>query len=86
MNVESGKDLFLCVASHAELNAIVQSAMNGVSVKDCILYCTNKPCSGCLKSIINSGIQEVFYEEDYSDPIQQLIIERTNVKLTKISL
>ncbi|MCM8775286.1 MAG: dephospho-CoA kinase, partial [Candidatus Omnitrophica bacterium] len=52
----SGKDLDECLCSHAEENAIVQSAYHGVSIKDSVLYTTYSPCLICTKMIINAGI------------------------------
>ena len=62
----SGKGLEECLCSHAEENAIVQSAYHGVSIKGSVLYTTFSPCLMCTKMIINAGIQEVVYNMDYS--------------------
>ena len=63
--VESGMGLSDCICVHAEENAIVQAAYNGVATADSILYCTHKPCKTCLKTLINAGVMEVFYVFDY---------------------
>lgn len=63
---ESGKSLDTCICSHAEENAIVQSAYHGVSIKDASIYSTFSPCLLCTKMIINSGITEVIYQSAYS--------------------
>lgn len=62
----SGHDLASCVCSHAEENSIVQAAYHGISVKDSTLYTTFSPCLQCAKMIINSGISEVVYHQEYS--------------------
>ena len=62
----SGKNLEECLCSHAEENAIVQSAYHGVNIKDSVLYTTFSPCLMCTKMIINAGIREVVYHVDYS--------------------
>jgi dCMP deaminase len=61
----SGTDLAECICSHAEENAITQAAYHGISVRGGTLYCTVSPCLICAKMIINSGITEVVYEEEY---------------------
>ncbi len=61
----SGADLGECICSHAEENAITQSALHGTSVKGSSLYCTLSPCLICAKMIINAGIAEVIYDEEY---------------------
>lgn len=62
----SGHDLTSCVCSHAEENSIVQAAYHGISVKDSTLYTTFSPCLQCAKMIINSGIKEVVYHQEYT--------------------
>lgn len=62
----SGKGLEECLCSHAEENAIVQSAYHGVEIKNSILYTTFSPCLICTKMIINAGIKEVVYNIDYA--------------------
>ena len=46
---------------HAELNAILNAASNGQSVKGCTLYVTYNCCNECCKAIIQSGIKKVVY-------------------------
>ena len=46
-----------CVrTTHAEANAIVQAAKNGVSINDAEIFVTASPCYSCFKLIANSGI------------------------------
>lgn len=73
MNVPSGERPDLCFASHAETNAIAQAAKYGISVYKTTMYCTNKPCGGCLKIIINSGISKVVFCEPYTDQIAKIL-------------
>lgn len=61
----SGENLGECICAHAEENAIVQAAYHGIAVRDSILYCTLSPCLVCTKMIINAGIKEVVYEQEY---------------------
>lgn len=57
-----------CVRTvHAEANAIVQAARNGVQVEGSDIYVTASPCYNCFKLIANSGIQRIFYGELYRD-------------------
>jgi dCMP deaminase len=61
----SGSGLDECICSHAEENAITQSAYHGISTKDSTIYVTLNPCLTCAKMIINAGIREVVYDEEY---------------------
>ena len=62
---DSGTRLDECLCSHGEENAITQAAYHGVSVKLGTLYSTFAPCLTCTKMIINAGIREVVYNQDY---------------------
>ncbi len=54
---------FVC---HAELNAILNSSLNGVN--GATLYVTLFPCNECAKAIIQCGIKKVVYlENKYAD-------------------
>lgn len=54
-------------AIHAEANLISYSAKNGIALKDTILYVTHSPCLKCAELIIQSGIKEVYYGEEFRD-------------------
>jgi dCMP deaminase len=61
----SGKDLGECICSHAEENAITQAAYHGIALRGAVLYTTMSPCLICAKMIINAGLIEVIYEDEY---------------------
>ena len=54
-----------CRAVHAEQGAIAHAARNGVALQGATLHVTNMPCLSCARSIINSGITVVVYDEPY---------------------
>jgi dCMP deaminase len=57
-----------CVATiHAEANAIIQAARNGVRVGDATLYVTASPCWNCFKILANAGVRRIVYDEFYGD-------------------
>jgi dCMP deaminase len=62
---ESGTALSECLCCHGEENAITQAAYHGTSLKGSTLYTTFAPCLLCTKMIINSGIVEVVYNQEY---------------------
>lgn len=51
---------------HAEQAAISSCARHSISTVKCRLYCTTLPCHSCIRIIVSSGIEEVFYIEPYS--------------------
>lgn len=57
-----------CVRTvHAEANAIVQAARNGMRIDGATIYVTASPCWGCFRLIANGGIQKIVFGELYRD-------------------
>lgn len=57
-----------CVATiHAEANAIIQAAKNGVVIDGGDCYVTASPCWSCFKQLANAGIQRICFGEFYRD-------------------
>jgi dCMP deaminase len=57
-----------CVRTvHAEANAIVQAARNGMRIEGGSIYVTASPCWGCFRLIANSGINRIVFGEFYRD-------------------
>jgi len=83
LGIPSGTHAETCYAAHAEQNAIIQAAKEGISLNDCVLYCTHQPCVVCAKMIINSGIKKVIYKEGYPDEFSRKICEEAGVELIK---
>jgi len=83
----SGQNLSECYCSHGEENAIVQAAYHGIAIKESTLYTTFSPCLLCTKMIINAGIEEVVFNQDYplSSPANALLKE-AGVKLRRVTL
>ena len=82
--VSSGGRHELCRGLHAEQNAIIQAAVHGVSIQGATLYCTNHPCSICLKMLINAGITEIVYREGYSDELAARMLEESGIVVARI--
>lgn len=66
---------------HAEANAIAFAAKNGISTDGATLYCTMSPCLNCAKLIINSGIKEVVYKEEYRNKDGINLLKEAGVKV-----
>lgn len=57
-----------CVRTiHAENNALIQAARNGVRIDGADIYVTASPCWNCFKMIANAGITRIVYGEFYRD-------------------
>jgi len=58
-----------CVRTvHAEANALVQAARNGVRIEGASIYVTASPCWACFRLIANAGIERIAFGEFYRDP------------------
>jgi dCMP deaminase len=53
------------IAVHAEANAVYFAARNGVSTEGTSIYCTTEPCVKCAEAIVQSGIANVYYKQEY---------------------
>lgn len=80
-NIASGTRHEMCRAVHAEQNAIIQSALHGVSIEDATLYCTHQPCILCAKMIINSKIKRVVFANNYPDTEALRFFESAGVEV-----
>ena len=76
-----------CIATvHAEANAIIQAAKNGVSVNEADIYVTASPCWHCFKLIANSGIKRIFYGEFYRDRHVIDVAKMAGIKLIHVKV
>lgn len=83
----SGAKLDECLCSHAEENSITQAAYHGVNIKGSTLYTTFSPCLICTKMIINSGIAEVVFQQDYTlATIAADLLREVEVRLRQIGM
>ena len=58
---------------HAEMNAIIWAARQGISIEGATIYVTLEPCADCSKNIIASGIKRIVYENSYEHNHSELI-------------
>ncbi len=67
---------------HAEENAILQAAMDGIRLRGATLYCKMVPCLNCARRITRVGIKRVVAQKAYQldKPSRQLFVD-AGVKL-----
>jgi dCMP deaminase len=76
-----------CVRTiHAEANAIIQAAKNGVRIEGGSIYVTASPCWGCFKMIANAGLMKIVYGEFYRDQRIFEFAQRLGIELVKVDL
>jgi len=81
LGIPSGERHEICRGLHAEQNAIIQAAVHGISIEDCVLYCTNQPCVICSKMLINAGIRKVMIESGYPDELSLALLKEAGIEL-----
>ena len=55
-----------CIATiHAEMNALLYCAKEGIKVDGCVCYVTHFPCLNCTKALIQAGISKIYYSNAY---------------------
>lgn len=77
-----------CIATiHAEMNALLYCAKEGISVKGCKCYVTHFPCLNCTKALIQAGISEIYYLNGYRiDDYAIELLNKNNIEFTQIEL
>lgn len=71
------------VSVHAEANAIAAAAKLGISTSDSVMYTTLSPCYTCSQLIINAGIKEVVFLDQYRDRTGIDLLRKGNVTVGK---
>lgn len=69
---------------HAESNAIAKLARGNNSGVGASIFITHSPCLECAKLIYQSGIQAVYYGQDYRDDSGINFLTKSNIKVTKV--
>ncbi len=71
-----------CIATiHAEANAIIQAAKNGVNINGASIYTTASPCWTCFKLIVNAGLKKINFGEFYREDRVFDVAERLGIEL-----
>lgn len=74
-----------CIATiHAEMNALLYCAKEGISVKEATAYITHFPCLNCTKALIQAGIAKIVYKHDYRiDDYALELFRKNNIEVLK---
>ena len=76
-----------CVATvHAEANAIIQAAKNGVAIDGATIYTTASPCWPCFKLIANGGCHRIVFGEFYRDARIFEFAQRLGIELVELDV
>ena len=80
-----GKEFEKVCSIHAEQNLIAKCARYNIPTNNMKLFLTNSPCYICAKSIIQSGISEVYYLSKHTDTLGLNLLEKNNIKVAQIT-
>ena len=77
-----------CIATiHAEINALLYCAKEGISVNNSTAYVTHFPCLNCTKALIQAGIKKIYYKNDYRvDEYAVTLLKGNNVAFEKLEI
>ena len=64
---------------HAEQNAIIDCAKRGVNCNNSIAYITHFPCIHCTKMLVQAGVKEIYYINDYKNNIE--LVQKLNITI-----
>lgn len=68
---------------HAEINALLKCDYNNIGKKT--MYVTLSPCRMCAKAMINGGVNEVVYDEQYRDTSGLELLQSAGISVRRYS-
>ncbi len=71
---------------HAEMNALLQCSVHGVSTLGATAYVTNMPCTNCAKSLVSAGIKEIVIFSDYHNTQAEEFLEIAGVPIRRLAM
>ena len=87
LGYQSGERMDLCIAGHAERNALINAARNGIQTKGCEMYMScGIPCTPCLVEIINAGITKIIVDNfELYDETSIYLLQKSDLLVRKIN-
>lgn len=70
---------------HAEVNAVLKAAKEGVSCYGSTVYVTLAPCVSCSAMLINAGISRLVYLEQYRKTEGLELLEKAGILVERYS-
>ena len=69
---------------HAEANIIAFCARHGIPTEGTTIYVTLQPCMKCAELLVQAGIKNVFYSEDYRCTDGLILLRRNGIEVEKV--
>lgn len=70
---------------HAEKNAIRRAWEKNYPLENATLYCTHAPCADCALHIREAGIDRVFFQEHYRDPLGVSLLRQAECEVYRMT-
>lgn len=67
---------------HAEINALIKLDYNNPKGKK--MYVTLSPCKMCAKALVNSGVDEVIYDQEYRDKSGVDLLKTSGISVRRL--
>jgi len=71
---------------HAETNAVSLAAKHGTCIDGATAYVTLSPCYNCFKMLVNSGIRNIVYDEEYRIPLDPDMVAKCEVGYERVAV
>lgn len=84
LGIPSGTQHELCRGLHAEQNAVIQAARHGIAMDGATIYSTTQPCVMCSKILLNSGVVDIVYRDEYPDALAASLIAESGISIRRI--
>lgn len=84
LGYKSGEGAEFCIAGHAERNALINAARNGINTYGTSLFLScGVPCKDCLIEIINAGVKEVVVtdKDEFYDETSKFILKNSDLRI-----
>lgn len=72
----------LCGHLHAEINALIKTNYRDAAEKKA--YITTEPCYTCAVALVNAGIREVIYRDDYRKHDGVVLLKERGIGVRKV--
>jgi len=81
---EKGNQSQHCIRTlHAEENAILQCAKDGIKIEGATIYCKMVPCYNCAMRIVRVGVKRVVAQKRYhADQLSMELFKSAGVKIS----
>ena len=85
-NYKSGQGLHLCQASHAEVNALIQSNKLQINSKSILYVYVGQICKNCVITMINKGVKTLVYLDGCPayDSYSEVLLKESGIVVRKI--